>query len=168
MAMWCHWKSISLEYIVHKRDPLFPIGMTMNAHTHTHMHMYTQAYTYPYTFFTSQSLCILCYYSVGLWYCPENFVVWVNQNSTHVQYIGRHPIREAETTWDISNIKKLKQEIGYTGAGIGERLIKEQWGNLEFRLRRQPQPPLFLKEQKDQVALLELGVRDKLVKGETE
>lgn len=34
-------------------------------------------------------------------------------------------MRKTETTGGISNRKKLKWEIGYTGAGIAERLIKE-------------------------------------------
>ena len=69
---------------------------------------------------------------------------WDNQNSTSLFY---QLTSNQENRSHLEYFKqKLKQEIGYTDAAIGERLIKKWWCNLEFRLRRQPQLLLCLRE----------------------
>ena len=69
---------------------------------------------------------------------------WDNQNSTSLFY---QLTSNQENRSHLEYFKqKLKQEIGYTDAAIGARLIKKWWCNLEFRLRRQPQLLLCLRE----------------------
>lgn len=48
------------------------------------------------------------------------------------------------------------------GAGKAERLIQGWLGNLKIRHRRESQAPLFLQEQRNKLALLELPVQGNL------
>lgn len=127
----CWWKTRIKPVPISVLDYGFAYKPHTYARTCTHRHTHTHIFY----FIKSLQTSVIVLWDYGT--IPILILYWVNQNSTSLFY---QLTSNQENRSHLGYFKqKLKQEIGYTDAAIGERLIKKWWCNLEFRFRRQPQ-----------------------------